>query len=222
MSAAFLSEMQTITLENCLPRVFEGEDLSHSQVWRQRLTFERGRHYLIEAPSGTGKSSLCAFIYGNRRDYLGRILFDGTDISTIRPGRWQQLRRTSLAYLPQELDLFPELTAMQNICLKNDLTGHVSHAQIEDWMEALGIADRRDFPVGKMSIGQQQRVAIIRCICQPFDFLLIDEPVSHLDARNNALAAEMIQAEARRQGAAVIATSVGNRIGISTDLELHL
>lgn len=73
-----------------------------------------------------------------------------------------------------------------------------------------------------MSIGQQQRVAIIRCICQPFSFLLIDEPVSHLDSRNNEIAARIITDEARRQDAAIIATSVGNRIGISVDTLLHL
>lgn len=214
--------MDTIVLDHVLPRVFEGDSMGDSDVWRTRLTFSRGRNYVVEAPSGTGKSSLCAYIYGNRRDYLGSICFDGTDVSTLRPSRWQELRRTQLAYLPQELDLFPELTAMQNICLKNDLTGHMTHDAIRSMMRELGIADRADFPVGKMSIGQQQRVAIIRAICQPFSFLLIDEPVSHLDAANNRLAAAMIEQEAARQGAAVIATSVGNRIGISTDVELHL
>lgn len=214
--------METITLEKTLPRVFVDEQIPPSQVWQQDVTFTRGASYIIEAPSGTGKSSLCAYIYGNRRDYLGRILFDGHDIRQITPRRWQELRRTELAYLPQELDLFPELTAMQNIELKNSLTGYQTTERIEGWMRALGVEARSSFPVGKMSIGQQQRVAIIRCLCQPFSFLLIDEPVSHLDAANNAAAATIIGQEARRQGAAVIATSVGNRIGLPATTELHL
>lgn len=214
--------IEKISLSDTLPRVFADESIPDSQVWRRQLTFERGRNYVIEAPSGTGKSSLCAYIYGSRRDYLGEIRFDGEDIRKIAPARWQELRRTALAYLPQELDLFPELTAMQNIELKNGLTGHVDRARIEEWMRMLGIDSRSDYPVGRMSIGQQQRVAIIRCICQPFSFLLIDEPVSHLDAANNALAARIIMEEASRQGAAIIATSVGNRIGITVDILLHL
>lgn len=214
--------IEKISLSDTLPRVFADESIPDSQVWRRQLTFERGRNYVIEAPSGTGKSSLCAYIYGSRRDYLGEIRFDGEDIRKIAPTRWQELRRTALAYLPQELDLFPELTAMQNIELKNGLTGHVDRARIEEWMRMLGIDSRSDYPVGRMSIGQQQRVAIIRCICQPFSFLLIDEPVSHLDAANNALAARIIMEEASRQGAAIIATSVGNRIGITVDTLLHL
>lgn len=214
--------IDTITLEDTLPRVFADESIPDSQVWRRTLSFERGRNYVIEAPSGTGKSSLCAYIYGNRRDYLGHIRFDGQDISAIKPDRWQLLRREALAYLPQELDLFPELTAMQNIELKAGLTGHADRERIEEQLHRLGIDSRSHFPVGKMSIGQQQRVAIIRCVCQPFSFLLIDEPVSHLDAENNARAAAIIEGEARRQGAGIIATSVGNRIGISIDTLLHL
>ncbi len=67
-------------------------------------------------------------------------------------------------------------------------------------------------PAGQLSVGQQQRVAIVRALCQPFNFLLLDEPVSHLDERNNAAVARIIETEARENHAAVIATSVGNKI----------
>ncbi len=73
-----------------------------------------------------------------------------------------------------------------------------------------------------LSVGQQQRVAIIRALCQPFDFLLIDEPVSHLDARNNTIAATLIQEEAEANGATVIATSVGNKINLPVTSTLLL
>lgn len=193
-----------------LPNVFVGEDMPHSEVWRTEITFRRGRHYLIEAPSGGGKSSLMAYIYGARTDYQGRLLFNDRPVSGFSISRWQQVRRTGLAYLPQELDLFPELSCIDNIRLKNELTGYVSDAKIDEWLERLGIAFRRDYPAGKMSIGQQQRLAIIRALCMPFDFILLDEPVSHLDAANNMIAAEIISEEAARRGAGIISTSVGN------------
>lgn len=214
--------IDSIHLVDTLPKVFENEQIPDSQVWRHDILFTRGKHYTVEAASGTGKSSLCAFIYGSRRDYLGRILFNDTDIRTLSPSQWQQIRRNQLAYLPQELDLFSELTALDNIRLKNDLTGHVGEDQIHEWLRELGIDSRTHYPVGRMSVGQQQRVAIIRSICQPFSFLIIDEPVSHLDASNNAIAAQIIMHEAERQGASVIATSVGNRIGIPVDTLLKL
>ena len=207
--------MNSIILEQTLPLVFATEgDKRASEVWLTSLRFERGKRYMIEAASGTGKSSLCAYLYGSRRDYQGRILFDNRDVRELSVDQWQEVRRTNLAYLPQELSLFPELSAIQNIRLKNDLTHHVDEARIAAWLDALGIANRTDFPVGKMSIGQQQRVAIIRTLCQPFDFLLLDEPVSHLDAVNNEIAARIVEEEAQRQGAAIIATSVGNQIVI--------
>ena len=67
-------------------------------------------------------------------------------------------------------------------------------------------------PVGKLSIGQMQRVALVRAVCQPFDFIFLDEPVSHLDARNNKIVADIITEEADRQGAGIISTSVGNHL----------
>lgn len=214
--------MKTITLESTLPRVFVNESIPDSDVWRSTLSFERGNFYLVEAASGGGKSSMCAYIFGARTDYEGRILFDGQDTAGFTMAHWLELRRTSLAYLPQELSLFPELSAWDNIQLKNRLTGHASDRQVEEWMKRLGIDSRRDYPAGRMSIGQQQRVAIIRSICQPFDFILLDEPVSHLDEANNLIAAELIAEEAARQGAGIISTSVGNHIRLPYHRRLRL
>ena len=212
-----------ISLRGALPSVFRGEQSpGSSQVWLAEVSFRRGGRYMIAAESGTGKSSLCAYIYGSRRDYDGTILFDGKDIRGLRIPRWQELRRGSLAYLPQDLGLFPELSAFDNIMLKNNLTGHFSPERVEALLGRLGIAHRRDFPVGKMSVGQQQRVAIIRALAQPFDFLLLDEPVSHLDVNNNRIAASIVEEEASRQGAAVISTSVGNPLLIEKALTLNL
>lgn len=216
------NRIDTIKLRRALPKVFEGEERRTSQVWLTELEFRRGEFTVIAAESGTGKSSLCAYIYGNRNDYLGDIFFNDEDVRGFNIPRWQEIRRRHLAYLPQELSLFPELTAMQNIELKNTLTSHVEQGRIEEWLHELGIDSRAHFPVGKMSIGQQQRVGIIRALCQPFDFILLDEPVSHLDENNNRIAARIVAEEARRQGAGVIATSVGNHLMIEAAEMLSL
>lgn len=217
-----MTRLTGISLNNVLPRVFVGEPARESSIWDCAAAFHRPNAYLVSAESGTGKSSMCAYIYGARTDYRGTITFDGRDISTLTTDEWQELRRSHLAYLPQDLDLFPELTAMQNIMLKQRLTGYTPVSRIKEWMEALGITGRADFPVGKMSIGQQQRVAIIRSLCQPFDFIMLDEPVSHLDEANNRLAAGIITAEAARQQAAIIATSVGNHLLLTQSCRMEL
>lgn len=214
--------IKEIRFEGMLPEVFQNERIPESDVWKTGLVLERGEHYLIEAASGGGKSSMCSYIFGSRDDYKGKLLFDSRDIREFTISDWQEIRRRNIAYLPQELDLFPELTAWENIQLKNKLTSHLSDAEIEDCLEELGIASRRDYPAGRMSIGQQQRVAIIRSICQPFDFILLDEPVSHLDEDNNRIAAAIIGREAERQGAAIVSTSVGNPLLLDNYRKLRL
>lgn len=205
-----------------LPRVFVNENIPESDVWDEELTLYRGNNYLIEAASGGGKSSMCAYVYGARVDYEGELSFNGKDTRGFSIAEWQEIRRRHIAYLPQELDLFPELTAWENIQLKNTLTNHFGDKDIERMLDELGIASRRDYPAGRMSIGQQQRVAIIRSLCQPFDFILLDEPVSHLDEGNNRIIATMIAQEAERQGAAVISTSVGNPLLLPNAKKLSL
>lgn len=214
--------MKEIRLVQTLPKVFIDEKIPASEIWRSEITFQKGESYLIEAASGGGKSSMCAYIFGSRTDYQGHIYFDGNDVANLRIDDWLSLRRTSLAYLPQELSLFPELSAWENLQLKNRLTNYASDAMLSSWMDRLGISSRKDFPVGRMSIGQQQRVAIIRSICQPFDFILLDEPVSHLDNQNNDIAARLIYEEAQRQGAGIISTSVGNHLHLDYNHRLKL
>ncbi|MDE7347196.1 MAG: ATP-binding cassette domain-containing protein [Muribaculaceae bacterium] len=214
--------IEEITLDSLLPRVFSREELPYSQVWRRKVSFRRGARYLVESASGGGKSSLASFIMGARRDYEGKILFDGRDAAMFSIADWQELRRTNIAYLPQELGLFPEFSAIDNILLKGEICGDVDMKRVDSWMERLGITSRRDYPAGKLSIGQQQRVALIRSLCQPFDFILLDEPVSHLDEANNRLAARIVEEEAGRQGAAIITFSVGNPLLIDNPEKLTL
>ena len=214
--------MEQIALNNTLPRVFAGQEGIHSDVWLQEIAMERGKRYLVSAESGTGKSSLCSYIYGYRQDYSGQILFDGQDILTLTVLQWCDIRQRHIAYLPQEMRLFDELTAMENVELKNRLTGFKSRDEILRLFDAMGIADKVDSLAGKLSIGQQQRVAIIRTLCQPCDFILLDEPVSHLDDENNRIVADLIEQEAKRQGAGVIATSVGNHLQMDVELTFNL
>lgn len=207
----------SIRLRGVLPEVFTGErrgGASSDEVWLGDVTFERGGLYLVEATSGAGKSSLCSFLYGNRGDYAGTIEFDGRDVRQLSIADWCRVRREDIALLPQEMRLFPELTAMENILVKNRLTGFKTDAEIRRMLDRLGILHKADALVGRMSIGQQQRVALVRTLCQPCSFMLLDEPVSHLDADNNAIAAALVAEDAARQGAAIIATSVGNRISL--------
>lgn len=209
--------MNTIRLEHTFPEVFAHRSDLKSEVWQQDITFEKGRLYLVEASSGTGKSSLCSFIYGYRQDYQGMITFDGQNIRNLGVRDWTQLRQRHLSLMWQELRLFPELTAMENVLIKNRLTSFKKKKEIRKWFEELGLADKENAPLGLMSFGQQQRVAMMRALVQPFDFLLVDEPISHLDDQNARTMADIMMEEATRQGAGVIVTSIGKHVDLRYD-----
>lgn len=214
--------MNKIILQNTLPDIFKNETEVKSDIWLQNVVFEKGKNYLIEANSGTGKSSLCSYLYGYRADYCGSILFDESDIHKFKPAAWDKIRCRELSLLFQELRLFPELTAFENVKLKNNLTACKSEQQIREMFEMLGISNKFDTLVAKMSWGQQQRVAIIRCLCQHFDFLILDEPISHLDDDNAAIMARLIQTEASQQEAGVIVTSIGKHLPLNYEKTLSL
>lgn len=206
--------METIQFHSVLPQVFSQRTDLESEIWNQDVSFEKGHLYLVEADSGKGKSTFCSYILGYRHDYSGSVMFDNEVTAQYQVKDWVEMRKCHISHLFQELRLFPELTAMENVEIKNKITDFQSKEQILKWFDMLGIADKVDAKIGRMSFGQQQRVAMIRSLCQPFDFILADEPISHLDDNNSRIMAEIMMAEAKEQGAGVIVTSIGKHMDL--------
>ena len=154
--------MKEIRLQSVVPEIFaERNDIS-SDIWLTDAILERGKSYLIEAASGTGKSSLCSYLYGQRGDYRGLISFDGEDVKDYDINHWCDIRQHNISILFQDLRLFGELTALENVEIKNRITNHRTHEQIVAWFDELGIGDKLNARIDRMSYGQQQRVALIR------------------------------------------------------------
>lgn len=207
--------MDKIQFNSVIPKVFSQLPSLESEVWNTDITFEKGHLYLIEADSGKGKSTFCSYIVGYRHDYSGQVLFDAQDTKNYKVNQWVDMRKNHISHLFQELRLFPELTAFENVQIKNNLTHFKSENQIKAWFEALGIAEKLDVKVGLLSFGQQQRVAMIRALVQPFDFILADEPISHLDDKNSEIMGKIMLDEAQAQGAGVIVTSIGKHMNLN-------
>lgn len=207
--------MDKIQFNSVIPKVFSQLPSLESEVWNTDITFEKGHLYLIEADSGKGKSTFCSYIVGYRHDYSGQVLFDAQDTKGFKVSEWVNIRKNRISHLFQELRLFPELTAFENVQIKNKLTNFKSENQIKTWFEALGIAEKLDVKVGLLSFGQQQRVAMIRALVQPFDFILADEPISHLDDKNSEIMGQIMLEEAQAQGAGVIVTSIGKHMNLN-------
>lgn len=183
---------------------------SSGRIWFNDANFEKGKNYLITASSGQGKSSFLSFIFGERTDYTGNIYFDGREIKTLKKTEWQDIRKKNISYVFQGLRLFSGLTALENIQLKNKITDYKSQDEIDCLIEQSGLQDKRNEKAGRMSFGQQQRISIIRALCQPFDFILLDEPFSHLDEQNIETMTAIISEELNRRNAGMLLCSLGH------------
>lgn len=212
-----------IELHNMMPQAFDGVEIGRSEVWGTELTLRRGESYLIEAESGRGKTSFCAYLYGLRHDYNGTLsLADDAGQPVALKSALDMVRQQSLAMMPQDLRLFPELTPVENVMLKNQLTHHVTEQEVRQMLCRLGLADRLDQPCAHISLGQQQRVAFVRMLCQPADFCLLDEPVSHLDMANAQVMSLMLAEKQQREGCAVVVTTIGHTLPYQYDHILKL
>lgn len=213
----------TIRLEQLIPLPLLEQELQRSEVWEQdSLLFEEGKSYLVTAPSGKGKTSLLSIIYGLRPDFRGQVYLDDREITSLGWKAWAELRKKTLSYIFQGLELFENLTALENITLKNAVTGFQDTERIEEMASRLGIFPYLHRKAGILSFGQQQRVAIIRALCQPFSFLLADECFSHIDRENLEKAFSLIREECSRQGAGLILTSLNHSKSLETDVKLTL
>lgn len=218
--------LDSIILDNLNLKAFAGAPLegAPSEVFGRQLTFHKGKSYLIEAGSGRGKSSLFSFLCGLRSDYSGNISFVTADGRNFAQSNRTavEMRRCSLAIMFQDCRLFPELTAVENVMLKSQLTGFVSENEARDMLARLGLSRHLDRPCATLSLGQQQRVAFVRALAQPCDFILLDEPISHLDEANAAEMAQMLRERQLRDAIGVVVTSIGYRLPYNYDMVLNL
>ncbi len=181
----------------------------HSDVWQQTLQLTDGQWTQLVAPSGRGKSTLLNIIYGNRTDYRGEVLIDGKSTRTFTPNDWAALRREKLSVVFQDLRLFPDLSGWDNLMLKQQLTNTVTKDEVAEMATKLGILRLLDKPCGNMSFGERQRVAIIRSLLQPFEYILLDEPFSHLDENNRQIGAQLIQDACHQRKAGLLIAGLG-------------
>jgi ABC-type lipoprotein export system ATPase subunit len=193
-----------LVLRHLLPAYFDQSSTQTSEVWGKELVIEKGAFIKIVAPSGSGKSSLINFLYGMRKDYNGTISYTGKDLHHFSTEDLARYRKDHISIVFQDLRLFPDQTALQNLEIKRQLNPYHPAEKITEMARRLGIGDKLSFPCNICSYGEQQRIAIIRSLLQPFDILLLDEPFSHLDDNNAQKAMELMLEESRLRNATII------------------
>ena len=192
-----------------------------SQVFNTEGSFFFDKNYLVTAPSGKGKSTLIHLVYGLRNDYVGDIFLDKKNIKSFNIDDWANLRQKKLAIVFQDLRLFLNLTARENIELKKGLNNE-GVFDYENAAKRLGVYDFLEKKCETLSYGQRQRVAILRGLAQPFDMILLDEPFSHLDTENVKIASELIKEACERNKAGLIHVSLGDEFYFNYDQKLVL
>lgn len=197
-----------ISLQQVVPVFFEAGKADGSQLWNQNISFNKGENIHIIAPSGSGKTSFIHFLYGLRKDYSGNILYDNNDIKNFDAEKFSTWRQQYISIIFQDLRLFTEQTVLQNLEIKRLLSPFHKESRIAAMAKRLGIESKLEKLCNTCSYGEQQRIAIIRALQQPFDFLLLDEPFSHLDENNRQIAMQLMEEEAAERNAAIILTDL--------------
>lgn len=193
-----------ILLQEVVPSYFEKSNISNSEIWGKEIAFNKGEHIHIVAPSGSGKTSLIHFIYGLRREYQGKIFCNEYEIKSGSLEKLSLLRQKTISIIFQDLRLFQDQTVINNLELKRQLNPYHPPEKINEMALRLGIETKLDKIAKTCSYGEQQRIAVIRSLLQPFDFLLLDEPFSHLDDNNRLKAIELIKEECKQRNASMI------------------
>ncbi|MBO5773436.1 MAG: ABC transporter ATP-binding protein [Clostridia bacterium] len=152
------------------------------------LEIEKGSFVSIIGASGSGKSTLLTILGGIDKPSEGSVILDGVEISKMSEKELAILRRTKLGFVFQFFNLAPYLTAEENVLLPITLKGKVSEEdknRARELMEYLGISELKNKLPGKMSGGEQQRVAIARGLIINPEVILLDEPTGNLDSKNS-------------------------------------
>lgn len=208
-------------IKQLAPVFLEKEKLQQSAIWNKTIAFNKGEKVQLVAPSGSGKTSFIHFLYGMRKDYTGAILFNEKKIAEMDAEQTAAMRSNQLSIVFQDLRLFTGHTAMENISVKRELNAFGEN-RIKEMAERLGIASKLQQKAGICSYGERQRIAIIRALQQPFDFIILDEPFSHLDEANSKKALALMEEEAEKRGAGIILADLEQIPFYKADKTFHL
>lgn len=155
-----------------------------------KLNLEQGEAMVLEGPSGSGKTTVLHMISGLLKPDKGRIVFAGTDVAKMSAEERDRWRGSNIGYVFQKLNLLSALTVEENILLAGKWNTKTADAElikkrIHALLDYVGLASKAKLFPDKLSIGEQQRVAVVRALLYKPKMILADEPTASLDKVNS-------------------------------------
>ena len=189
------------------------------------LCVDEGELVALMGPSGSGKSTLLAIAGGLERADAGQVVVDGQHLRAMDARALAALRRTTVGYVEQHLNLLAALSAAENVSLPLELGGTRPRAARQAAVEALaavGLADMIDALPDDLSGGEQQRVAVARALIGDRKVLLADEPTGALDSLTGESVMRLLRSRCDDDGAAVVIATHDAAHAAWADRVVHL
>ena len=189
------------------------------------LSLARGEIVSLEGPSGSGKTTLLSILGCILTASSGRVVVEGEEADPKRPSRLPEIRKKSIGFVFQQFNLFPSLTALENVEYSLNVKGHRNAAarkEAERVLDAVGLSDRKDFLPRDLSGGQKQRIAIARALAGRSPILLADEPTANLDSQIGGQVLEMFRALAKKEDRALLIVTHDPKVRTVSDRVLQI
>ena len=173
------------------------------------LSVDAGELLAVMGPSGSGKTSLLSLVGGLDKPTEGRVIVAGQDVGALQPKDLAILRRRTVGYVFQDLNLLAGLTARENVAIPLELDGRPigeARAAADAALESVGLANLADRFPDDLSGGEQQRVAIARALVGGRQILLADEPTGALDSITGESVMRLLRAHCDNGGTAILVT----------------
>src|SRR5688572_15507970 len=180
------------------------------------LDLARGEIVALEGRSGSGKTTLLSILGCILTPTAGKVVVDGVAVDPRKAEKQlPEIRRRSIGFVFQQFNLFPALTALENITYALGLKGvrgREARREAEEVLDLVGLADRMSFLPRDLSGGQKQRVAIARALVRQPAVLLADEPTANLDTEVGAQILELFRHVTRRRGSGLLVVTHDPRV----------
>lgn len=208
-----------------LAKTFGEGDTRVDAVRGLDLELKRGEIVLVMGPSGSGKTTLLSMLGGLLRVSEGEIWIDGTNIAALGERELPPFRARTFGFIFQDFNLVAALSARENVEVALNIAGKKGRTAREralGLLDSMGLADRLDFPIEKLSGGEKQRVAIARAVANRPALILADEPTANLDSHHGAETMRLLRRLAQEDGATVVIVSHDQRLREVADRVLWL